>query len=305
MNAKSAVSRREIMNKKSYNDHFFVSTSCLSRNYSYSKTLDIYDDLGINNVELGVCTEPGMDLKSLKDYAFHYIIHQYFPPPEKPFFINLASQDEHILRRSRDQIIKSIDFCSDFNINFFSFHAGFRVDPDMNLRFSFDNISEYESSFNIFKGSIEKIVDYAERMDVKIAIENNVLSEYNLIDGKNKLLLMCELCEFERLFNEIDSKNLGVLLDIGHLKVTSNLLKFDAEEFIDKLKDKIFAVHVHENNGRVDEHRCFREGDWSLDVVNTHFKNRGIPIVLECKCQDERELENALMLLKGGDEDAI
>lgn len=280
----------------------YVSTSCLSSKYDYSQILDVYSKLGIKNVELGICKDSTFT-KILKKYNFNYIVHHYFPPPKEPFIVNLASQSKQILRKSMDQMIKSIDFCADFNINFFSFHAGFRVDPNINLKFNFNNISKYEDSFNIFKESVEKLVDYAGRRSVKVAIENNVLSEYNIVDGRNKLLLMCELWEFERLFNEITSKNLGVLLDIGHLKVTANLLKFDAEEFIYKLKDKTFAVHIHENNGRVDEHRCFREGDWSLAIVEGYFKNRDVPIVLECKCNNEKELENALMLLKESDED--
>ncbi len=283
----------------------YVSTSCLSKLYTFSQILDVYSKLGITNVELGVCNDSTWDLtKRIKKYGFNYIIHHYFPPPQKPFIINLASQDKQILKKSINQMTKSIDFCADFNINFFSFHAGFRVDPDIDLKFSFSSIPEYENSFNIFKESVEKIVDYANRKSVKVAIENNVLSEYNLVDGRNKLLLMCELWEFERLFDEIASKNLGVLLDIGHLKVTSNLLEFDANRFIAELKDKTFVVHVHENNGRLDEHRCLRKGDWSLDIVNRYFKSKDIPIVLECKCNNEKELENALMLLCG-DEGAI
>ena len=284
----------------------YVSTSCLGNKYNFSQILDVYSKLGIKNIELGICKDSTLDVaKLLKKQDFNYIVHHYFPPAKEPFIINLASQDKQILRKSIDQVKKSIDFCADFNINFFSFHAGFRVDPDINLKFKFNNIPEYEKSFNTFKESVEKIVDYAKIRDVKIAIENNVLSEYNLIDGRNELLLMCELWEFERLFEEITSKNLGVLLDIGHLKVTSNLLKFDADEFIYKLKDKTFAVHVHENNGRVDEHRCLKEGDWSLSIVNSYFKNIDIPIVLECKCNDEKELEKVLVLLKGGNEGAI
>ena len=281
----------------------YVSTSCLSNKYNFQQTLDIYSKLDIKNVELGVCKDSTLDVtKLIKKYNFNYIVHHYFPPPKKPFIINLASQDKQIHGKSIDQMIKSIDFCADLNIDFFSFHAGFRIDPDINLKFNFNNIPEYKNSFNIFKESVEKIVDYAERRCVKVAIENNVLSEYNLVDGQNKLLLMCELWEFERLFSEINSKNLGVLLDIGHLKVTANLLKFDANEFIYKLKDKIFAVHVHENNGRLDEHKCIREGDWSLGIVDSYFKNKNIPIVLECKCNNEKELGTSLLLLRDGDE---
>ena len=283
----------------------YVSTSCLSSKYDYSQILDVYSKSGIKNIELGVCNDSTLDVaKLLKKYNFNYIVHHYFPPPKEQFIVNLASQDEQIRKKSIDQMKNSIDFCVDSNINFFSFHAGFRVDPNINLKFNFNNIPEYEKSFSMFRESVAEIADYAERRSVKVAIENNVLSEYNLVDGRNKLLLMCELWEFERLFDEITSKNLGALLDIGHLKVTANLLKFDADEFIDKLKDKIFAVHVHENNGIVDEHRCIKEGDWSLGIVDSYFRNSEIPIVLECKCSDEKELENALMLLKESDTNA-
>lgn len=260
----------------------YFSTLCLSRKYKFSQILDIYNKLGIKNVELGLCNEPGVDLNILKKHNFKYTVHNYFPPPEEPFVINLASQDKQICEESIIQIKKSIDFCVDFNINFFSFHAGFRIDPDINFKFVPDNIPEYETSFNTFKESVMEIVDYAERSGVKVAVENSALSEYNLVDGQNKLLLMCELWEFERLFSEIQSANLGILLDIGHLKLTSNLLKYDANEFINKLRDKILAVHVHENNGTVDEHRCAKEGDWSLAILNKYFKNSDIPIIVEC-----------------------
>jgi len=259
----------------------YYSTSCLSR-YKLSQILDIYSESGIKNIELGVCKEPDIDLNILKKHNFNYIVHHYFPPPEKPFIINLASQDKRIREKSIVQIKSSIDFCAALNINLFSFHAGFRVDPDMNFKFAPDNIPDYETSFNTFKESVLEIVDHAERSGVKVAIENNSLSEYNLINGQNKLLLMCELWEFERLFSEIKSTSLGILLDVGHLKLTSNLLKYDTDKFVSRLKDKIFAVHIHENNGRVDEHRCIKEGDWSLDIVDKYFKHSDVPIILEC-----------------------
>jgi sugar phosphate isomerase/epimerase len=258
----------------------YCSTICLSSKYDFSNTLNIYDKLGIKNIELGHCKGP-VDLNILKKHDFKYTVHNYFPPPEKPFIINLASQDKLIREESIIQIKKSIDFCTDYNINLFSFHAGFRIDPDMKLKFNPSNIPEYETSYNTFKESVAEIVDYAERINVKVAVENSALSEYNLVDGQNKLLLMCELYEFERLFNEVNSGNLGVLLDIGHLKLSSNLLHLNADEFIYKLKDKIFAVHIHENNGRVDEHRLIKEGDWSLSLLGKYFKNSDIPAILE------------------------
>ena len=117
---------------------------------------------------------------------------------------------------------------------------------------------------------------------------------------------MCEAWEFEKLFQEIKPENLGILLDLGHLKVTSNLLKFNPYEFIYKLRDKIRIIHIHENYGKLDEHRCIKKkGDWSLGIVNRYFKNTNIPIVLECKSKDERELKKTLMLLDGSNKHVI
>lgn len=277
----------------------YASTSCLSSIYSYPEILDIYHDLGLHNVELGILRDPRVDVKKLiKKYNFNYTAHHYFPPPRKPFIINLASQDKNIFKKSMRQILSSIDFCSKFHIDLFSFHSGFRVDPDMNLKFSQKNIPPYEISFNTFKDSLLTIVDYAKEKNVKIAIENNVLSEYNLIKGQNKFLLMCEHWEFKKLFDEINSSNIGILLDIGHLKVTSNLLNFNPYHFIEKLQEKVFAVHIHENNGRLDEHNCPKKGDWSLEILNRFFSNTKNPIILESKCNDTYQLTNTLTLLK-------
>ena len=284
----------------------YVSTSCLINKCNFLKVLDIYNELGIRNVELGVFTDHnGSVIKLLRQYNFDYIVHHYFPPLENPFIINLASQNKQILKKSIDQIIRSIDFCNDFNIKIFSFHAGFRVDPDINLKFDLNNITEYQTSFNTFKESVLKIADYAEKKDVKLAIENNVLSKYNLVDGRNKLLLMCEAWEFEKLFQEIKSENLGILLDLGHLKVTSNILKFNANNFIESFKNKIYLVHIHENDGEVDEHKCIKKEDWSLKVVQKYFKSLDIPIVLECKCNSKKELNDSLKILKGYNENAF
>lgn len=260
----------------------YYSTSCLSDRYGLSQILDIYNDRGIKNVELGVCNEPDIDLNILKNYDFNYTVHHYFPPPKNPFIINLASQNEQILNKSVFQIIKSIDFCADFGINLFSFHAGFRIDPDQDFKFTPENIPDYETSFNTFKESVLQIMDHAERSGVKVAIENNIIQENNLVDGENKLLLMCELWEFNRLFDEIRSDNLGILLDLGHLKINSNILNFDREEFIERVHNKTFAVHIHGNNGRVDQHLCIKEGDWSFVKVHEYFYNR-VPVILECK----------------------
>lgn len=286
----------------------YISTICLKQKMDLSKMLDLFKRLNLKNVELGVWEKVDRDcLELLKKNNFNFIVHHYFPPPKKPFIINLASSNKEILERSINQIKKSIDFCSSLNIDLFSFHAGFRIDPtgfrsNPNASFKFDlnkgNIPNHEKSFKIFKESVKKIVKYAELKNIKIAIENNVVAEYDLINRQNKILLMTELWEFERLFKEISSGKLGILLDLGHLKVTSNLLGFDRYNFIDKLKNKIFAIHSHENNGRVDQHKELKENSWCFEVIDKWFKNKKIPLVMESRYSNIEELINNKNLIE-------
>jgi len=268
-----------------------ISTSCLKQKLSISDMLDLCKETDIKNIELGPCQEyTTQDRKLLENSSVSFTVHHYFPPPEEPFVINLASQDKRILERSMIQLKKSIDFCNNLGLGLFSFHAGFRVDPDINFTFNLSTIPDYEKSFRTFKTATEELVRYAEAKNVKIAVENNEISEYNLVDGKNEALLLCELWEFERLFKEIPSKNLGLLLDLGHLKVSSYWLHFDRYKFIEKLQDKIFEIHIHENNGKTDQHNKLAKNSWCFDVIQKYCKDKNIPIVTESSYSNLKEL---------------
>ena len=277
----------------------YFSTYCLSHNHSFPDILAKFEKLGVRNVELGVNLDNSLDYgKIIRDYDFEYIIHQYFPPPKTNFIINLASENKKILDSSLNQIINSLDFCSDNKIDLISFHSGFRSDPSNDFKFNSKVISPYETAFNIFKDSIIKLAEYAKERDIKIAIENNVLAEYNLKDNANKYLLFCEEWEFERLFNEIDYDNVGILLDLGHLKVTTNTLGFNIDEFIKNLKNKVVAVHIHENNGKIDQHRCISKGDRVFKILDTYFKDSEVLKVLECDIKNEDEIVKYINLLE-------
>jgi len=257
----------------------YISTACL--NGDVFAVLDLYRESGFRNVELGSSHPYNEKISpsTIGEYDFNFLVHNYFPPPREPFIINIASQNRAILKRSLHQLKTGIDFCECLGTKLFTFHSGFRSDPDLNLRFKTGGIAPYAKAMKTTIQSLIEINEYAEDHGVKIAIENNVLAAHNLVNGEDGLLLMCEYWEFERLFREIDSDNLGLLLDLGHLKVTANTLGFDADEFIRRSKDRVFAVHLHENNGKLDEHRCPKEGDWSLEIVGKYFKE--VPVVLE------------------------
>ena len=266
--------------------NLYVSTVCLKDCKDVRRVLEFYGKFGIKNVELGSLhahmENPVQEIRKYKQkYKMNFIVHQYFPAPEKPFVVNLASQDKAILKRSIEQTKDSITFCKKSGIKLFSLHAGFRSDPDTKFRFNKRApVAPYEKAFQTFVESMEEINSFAEAKGIKLAIENNVLAGHNLINGENRLLLMCRYPEYERFFRLIDSENIGLLLDLGHLNVTAYWLGFDKYEFIERLKDRVFLLHIHENDGKTDRHARIEKLSWLWGVLKKPvFK--GIPAVIE------------------------
>ena len=56
-------------------------------------------------------------------------IHNYFPPYSREFVINLASSNKNILNKSIKHVIRAINLATKMKCKFYSFHAGFRINP--------------------------------------------------------------------------------------------------------------------------------------------------------------------------------
>ena len=69
-----------------------------------------------------------MDLKELSN-KYNFIVHNYFPPPKDPFVLNLASLDDNIYMKTLGHIKNSIRLAAELRSKYYSFHAGFLVDP--------------------------------------------------------------------------------------------------------------------------------------------------------------------------------
>ena len=66
-------------------------------------------------------------------------------------------------------------------------------------------------------------------------------------------------------------EGVGLLLDLGHLNVSSKIMGFDRDLFLYKyleaFADKVFEVHLSENNGILDEHLAIKEKSWQLSAI--------------------------------------
>lgn len=108
---------------------------------------------------------------------------------------------------------------------------------------------------------IKKIVNYAEELGVKVAFEN--------LKAKGTL---------ENIMRNIHNDNVGICYDAGHCHVW-----FDDEFPYELSKDKIFAVHLHDNDKSDDLHLLPFEGtiDWESVITKLKQCNYQGPVTLE------------------------
>jgi len=108
---------------------------------------------------------------------------------------------------------------------------------------------------------IKKVIEYAKQLNVKVAFENTKIKGY-----------------LEYVLENIKDDNVGICFDAGHYHVHFND-EFNFEFF----KDRIFAVHLHDNDKSDDLHLLPFEGtiDWKMVIKKLKESNYNGPVTLE------------------------
>ena len=76
--------------------------------------------------------------------------------------------------------------------------------------------------------------------------------------------------------------DVGLLLDVGHLNVSSKTLGFDRIKYIKSLKKKIIAAHLSENDGIEDLNSPIKKRSWfwkyikNLEYYTLEIKSKNI-----------------------------
>jgi sugar phosphate isomerase/epimerase len=250
-----------------------------------SAQLAAYNRHGLRQIELGHCPKlDGMRLPAdLKTTAACYLVHNYFPPPTEPLVLNLASQQPPILQASRAFYEASLRLSAELGASFYSLHCGFLADfapAAFGQRLSYEQIYDYEAGYRTFVDSLKQLLTLASRLGLRLLIEPNVVAPCNLVAGQNRLLLLAEPREFMRLLHELNTPTLGVLLDLGHLKVNAATLHFPIGEFMAAVSARIGAFHLHDNDGTADQHQPIAADSWALAILRSPAFQAS-PVVVE------------------------
>ncbi len=210
--------------------------------------------------------------KSTEKYKI--MLHNYFPPQLGAPVLNLGSLNPEVSESSKRFIRESINLTGELGIDTFGVHAGFLVDPssaELGNLIRVETLYSRSESFKQFTANVFELSDYAAKKGVKLLVENNVLSDANFKNAKVNFLLLDEPEEILEFFAQFQGE-IGFLLDVGHLKVSSQTLGFDLDEAMASLKHLVAGYHLSENNGYADDHRTFGPDAWFLKHLNREAK---------------------------------
>ena len=254
-------------------DSIYVSSGAF-RTRSVREIVDVCLKNGIPRLELGSGTawEPDL-LECVRETAgrrMSYLVHNYFPPHERPFVLNLAASEPEMLTRSRNHCRLAVDLTAELGGGFFSVHAGFAFTArpdDLGKDLTNAPRGSLEQAQKTFVESLKDLCAYGVQRGVTIVVENNVVAPFNLVNGKNRLCLCATAEDILQTFAEVGSSNLGLLVDVGHLKVTANALNFDKQKFLEAVAPHVMALHLSDNDGVADQNLPFGREAWFLPLL--------------------------------------
>lgn len=250
----------------------YVSTGGDSEQTAYN-TACKFLDFGIENIELSGGLYDKWAFKNIKLLSSHSNVqlHNYFPPPKKPFVMNLASDNNEIVESTKKHIKFALNLSAEIGTFLYSFHAGFLLDPkveELGNRVEKQVLIDRNEAMLRFIHNVNEMAFFAEELGASLLIENNVLSNSNFQYFGTNPFLMADSQECFRVMNET-SENVSLLVDMAHLKVSSNSLGFSKTQFLELVDPFIGAYHLSDNNGLSDSNEEVREDSWFWPYIRS------------------------------------
>ena len=269
------------------------------QNLTPQSVIQKFNEKGIKSIELsgGKYVDQKKVIKFLKKRNdLNYSLHNYFPVPKKKFVINLASIEKTIFKKTFSNIKKSINISSKLNSKYFSFHGGFLFNPnikDLGKKFAKVKLQNRKKSMKLFLNRVNLLAEEAKKNNVKILIENNVITKENYKRFNRDPLLLTHPKEIVDFFKKCH-KNVGLLLDVGHLKVSAKTYGFNLFKAHEMLKPYIEGYHLSDNDGLKDSNREFTKNSWFYNGLKKEVKY----ISIEVYSKNLKKLKSLQHLIK-------
>lgn len=285
----------------------YLSTSCFG-NEPVAKAVEKCLKFDVGGVELSAphpyetVDSLVQKLKKFKRMGCKFTLHNYFPPPEKEFVLNIASGNLKIAEANRKLFKDSLFTAVQLQVPYFGVHAGYLTDavaqPDGMFLFE-GKTQDYATALENAAIFIREETSKSNDAKVILLLEN----EFPTTQGKKSLF-----CSFDEIRDLLDRVPLtvGLLLDLGHLNISSHILGFDKwaflESFLDGYGARLFEVHFSENDGRTDDHLPVRASSWQLEAAKLiqtirPAEDRQRVFCLESRHSGQNEMSNSLELI--------
>jgi sugar phosphate isomerase/epimerase len=269
----------------------FVSTGGFGSQAAWKTALDFLN-AGISSTELSGGLYDKLNQERLRGLSSEvsFQVHNYFPPPSRPFVFNLASMDAEISKLSIRHALDSMRLSLDLGTQIYSFHAGYLLDPivdELGKTIRSQKLSHRKDAIEVFLENVNLLADAALKDGMSLLVENNVFSFNNHRQFGQNPFLMTSADECIYIMRNTPS-NVNLLIDVAHLKVSANTMGYDPIEFLKACNFWINAYHLSDNDGMTDSNQSFSEESWfwphlkpSLNYYSIEVYSRKIHEILQ------------------------
>ena len=282
-------------------DKFYISTQ--ARPSDISSLIQFCNEETVG-IELSSGCSLGINafFDIISNYELNVRFHNYFPLPEEPFVIDVASVDNRNRQLSVNFIKKNLLVSKRLGLTYYSFHAGFTTSPlprELGGTFEKKALTSQlvKDSLDRFYTSMNELIKFSHDLGIQLLIENNVVAQNNFVDG----LSVAHLSNHQEIlafFQEFNSDKVGLLLDTAHYYISENSLR-DTNFFADRISElQDFTKVVHHSNTcqLQDCNRPLEENYWFKKYISNFLH---CDHVLEIKNVSNDKIKSSLYVLEG------
>jgi sugar phosphate isomerase/epimerase len=236
-------------------------------------------DNGFDRLDLGCSAPPNFPhtftedrierVKELgKEYSIPYGLHS-------SSFVNTAELMPLVREASEQHLLDYITLSKDIGAEYCVIHCGYY--------FSKYKDAVMQALFKTFRPAVK----LAEELDLPLVIEN-----MNAVHPDSEVVYLgVTIEELSQVFDAVPSTHLGLALDIGH----AALLPGGVASWVEAFPDKIFHLHLSDNDCVLDQHLPIGDGDIDFQAAFDMLKSVGFNGTATLEVGDE---ENKLKSLK-------
>ena len=172
-----------------------------------------------------------------------------------------------------DHAKHAVDLSCIAGSKYYSLHAGYLIDPHVNelgKQIRQRKLNDKDESKNVFIERVNELSRYAKEKGIRVLIENNVVSKKNFLEFKCNPLLMVDQSETEEILIKTN-ENVGLLIDVAHLKVSAKTLNFSPEKYLLNFKETANGYHFSDNQGFEDSNELISNNSWFWPYINKNL----------------------------------